>query len=234
MVDCNGTWETCTLRRDLHEEQGFTRDLVHDLGAPLRVLRQHHDAVVADKWQDEMLVVIDDSLRQMETMLADLNAYARTGHNDVEMTVVCLQEVFEQAVSMLPRGEFAALTNCRLEDVTMLGNRSQLVRVLYNLIDNARKYGATYAVVSVTGDPRITCNSDVWVVSVTDDGPGIPADKQEAVFQPLRRLHTWHEVPGTGLGLSVCRRIVEAHGGNIWVEDPPARGARFSFTLKAA
>jgi signal transduction histidine kinase len=168
---------------------------------------------------------VNDAIIQMETMLVDLTDYASNGH--VDMVDIDLLSIYKQVAAMqLP---FEVITDCHLEDVRMLGNRIQVIRIINNLVENSHKYGATHAIISVSRlDPVF------WQVSVTDDGAGIPADKREEVFTPLRRLHTWWEVPGTGLGLSVCRRIVEAHGGRIWIDDPPVGSTRVSFTLKAA
>jgi signal transduction histidine kinase len=223
MAECSGTWETCTVHRQLQEEREFVRDVVHDLKAPLRTLRTYYNE--ASRGAPYDFDTVNDAIIQMETMLVDLTDYASNGH--VDMVDIDLLSIYEQVTAMqLP---FEVITDCHLEDVRMLGNRIQVIRIINNLVENSHKYGATHAIISVSRlDPVF------WQVSVTDDGAGIPADKREEVFTPLRRLHTWWEVPGTGLGLSVCRRIVEAHGGRIWIDDPPVGSTRVSFTLKAA
>ena len=106
-------------------------------------------------------------------------------------------------------------------------NRAQLAQVFQNLISNSLKYRA--------GEPprvRISAVEDGadWVFSVTDNGLGIDPQHSDLVFDPFKRLHG-REYPGTGVGLAICRRIVERHGGRIWVESAIGQGASFNFTI---
>jgi len=112
-----------------------------------------------------------------------------------------------------------------------VGDGNQIRRVFQNLVANAITYG---------GDepPRIAVSTErrgsEWVVSVSDEGIGIDPGNQSAVFQVFKRLHSHEEHPGTGIGLALSRRIVERHGGEIWVDSVPGEGSTFSFTLPAA
>jgi signal transduction histidine kinase len=111
-------------------------------------------------------------------------------------------------------------------------DRLRVERILYNLLDNAAKYspdGGKIEVFAAQGEGHIT-------VSVKDYGIGIPDTDQERLFQPFQRLakDKPSRLKGTGLGLLVCRRLVEAHGGHIWVESKPGRGSAFHFTLPLA
>jgi signal transduction histidine kinase len=110
------------------------------------------------------------------------------------------------------------------------GNEKQLLRVFQNLIANAIKYrGAAPAEISISAAQR----GQDWVIKVKDNGIGIDRKHHEDVFGLLRRLHG-PEIPGAGLGLAICKQIVEALGGTIWVESEPGAGATFCFTIAAA
>jgi len=113
----------------------------------------------------------------------------------------------------------------------VLADRGEMVQVLQNLLGNAIKYRAH-------DNPRIHAEAvrrgDAWEVSVIDNGPGIERRHHEKIFVLLQRLHRHDEVEGTGMGLAICKKIVERHGGVIWVESEPGAGAGFSFSLPAA
>lgn len=110
----------------------------------------------------------------------------------------------------------------------MLGERGQLVQLLQNLLSNSLKYRSGAA-------PRIGVRAvpegGRWRLSVEDNGIGIDPAYHEKIFALFQRLHTRKEHPGTGIGLALCRKIVERHGGRIWVESRPGAGATFHFTL---
>jgi signal transduction histidine kinase len=111
-------------------------------------------------------------------------------------------------------------------------DEGQLLQLFQNLIGNAIKFcpADRKPVVRISA-----ARTDVgWHFQVTDNGIGIPKEKQEKLFNLFVRLHTAEEYPGTGLGLAICRRIVERHGGRIWLESEPGRGSIFHFTLPAA
>jgi light-regulated signal transduction histidine kinase (bacteriophytochrome) len=114
----------------------------------------------------------------------------------------------------------------------IVGDQSQLTQVFQNLIGNAVKYAGTRS-------PRIKISADrdpkgTWVVSVADNGIGIQPEFQRQIFEIFKRLHHRQEYPGTGIGLAICKRVVERHHGQIWVESEPGQGSTFSFTLPDA
>jgi light-regulated signal transduction histidine kinase (bacteriophytochrome) len=112
----------------------------------------------------------------------------------------------------------------------VFGQASQLGQVFQNLIANAIKFRGE-------APPRVNVsaqrNGKEWLFTVQDNGIGIDPAQAERIFVPFQRLHTREEYPGAGIGLAVCKKIVERHGGHIWVESEPGRGARFLFTLRA-
>jgi len=107
------------------------------------------------------------------------------------------------------------------------------VQLMLNLISNALKYRGT-------DPPRVRVSAersaagDAWTFAVRDNGIGIARRHQEQIFEMFKRLHDQKEIPGTGIGLAVCRRVVQRHGGTIWVESEPGRGSTFFFTIAAA
>jgi len=113
----------------------------------------------------------------------------------------------------------------------VVGEARQLLQLFQNLLSNAIKFRRRVP-------PRITVSArkveDAWLISISDDGIGIPAAQRDRVFEVFHRLHTRQEYPGTGLGLAICKKIVERHGGRISVQSEEGRGTTFTFSLPAA
>jgi light-regulated signal transduction histidine kinase (bacteriophytochrome) len=115
----------------------------------------------------------------------------------------------------------------------VLGDSSQLAQLMQNLIGNGLKYhGGEPPHVHVSAEPGARKNE--WIVSVRDNGIGIDPQYFGRIFEIFKRLHDQNEYPGTGIGLAVCRRVVERHGGTIWVESEPGHGSNFRFSIPAA
>jgi len=114
-------------------------------------------------------------------------------------------------------------------EVAVTADRDQIARVLTNLIHNAIKFTPSGSI-----EVRVSEDQGLALCSVTDTGPGVPAEERPRLFQKFSRLGGAQDVPGTGLGLSICREIVEVHKGRIWVEQAPSQGARFVFALPKA
>jgi signal transduction histidine kinase len=109
-----------------------------------------------------------------------------------------------------------------------MADSAQMERVLQNLLSNALKYrGEATPVVKVESEDR----DRLWCIRVCDNGVGLPEDQRERVFRIFQRAHSRNEYPGTGMGLAICRKIVERHGGRIWLEDSPLGGICVAFTL---
>ena len=178
----------------------------------------------------EYLKIVGDSALRMRDMVQDLLDYARLGREawrsgPVDMTLEMAH--VEENLSALIRDSAAAVTSDRLPMID--GNAVQLMRVLQNLVANAIKYQphGRRPVIHV----GVEDDGANWLFSVADNGLGIEKAFIEEVFDPFRRLHTWEAIKGTGLGLAVCRKIVENHGGRIWAESTPGKGSTFHFTL---
>nr|WP_217920482.1 ATP-binding protein [Halolamina sp. CBA1230] len=113
---------------------------------------------------------------------------------------------------------------------TVEGDEGQLRQVLRNLVENAIEYSSDdFPAIEITAERE----GDRWRIDVTDDGVGIDPDDQDRVFEVFQRLHARSEHDGTGIGLALCKRSLERHGGDIWVESAAGEGAAFSFTLPA-
>jgi PAS domain S-box-containing protein len=230
--------QTEQLIRSNTELQQFAYVTSHDLQEPLRTVstftellrRQYSERVGPEA--EEYLGFVTGAVTRMNALIRDLLEYSRTG-NSAGATVrpLLLEEVLQSAILNLQTSlqeANAELTNDPLP--TVLGSHVQLVQVFQNVIGNAIKY---------RGDkpPQIHVSAirkeQYWEISVSDNGIGIAPQYHERIFGVFKRLHG-REVPGTGIGLALCRKVIDNHGGRIWVESDPGRGSIFRFTFPAA
>ncbi|MGW5718206.1 sensor histidine kinase [Amycolatopsis sp. NPDC003865] len=228
---------TRELERSNADLEQFAYVASHDLQEPLRkvasfcqLLQRRYEGLLDERGQQYIEYAVDGAKR-MQVLINDLLAFSRVGRKPGEHVVADAGELVDDALANLEvalslsggkvdRGELPAV---RVEPVLMTA-------VFQNLIGNALKFkGETPPEVRVTADR----DGDDWVFSVSDNGIGIDAEYAERVFALFQRLHTRSAYPGTGIGLALCRRIVEYHGGRIWL-DTEAEGTTFRFTLPAA
>jgi len=211
----------------------------HDLQEPLRMVASYTQLLAKryrgklDADADEFIAFAVDGANRMQGLIRDLLEYSRVGTKGNALVSTSSEQALKQAVVNL-RGviakQHALVTNDPLPDVRADG--AQLVQLFQNLVDNALKYQDTAVpkvhVSSVrTGDAK-------WMFSVQDNGLGIEARFFEKIFGMFQRLHKRDEFSGTGIGLAICKRIVERHGGRISVESEPGHGSTFHFTLATA
>lgn len=225
--------ELLESNRDL---AAFASVASHDLQAPLRVIQSYLDLLERrcqhlDDRSREYIARIVDAAERMRALIMDLLAYARIERAPMDTGPVDLDEVLDRALEILAehiRAADAVIDRSPLP--TVQGVRSQLIQLLQNLVGNAVKY---------RGDapPRIritaTHDDDRWCVSVRDNGIGIHPADHDRIFGLFERVHGRADYEGTGIGLAICRKIVERHGGRIWVESSPGLGSDFRFTLRA-
>ena len=229
---------TGDLKRSNEELLQFAHIVAHDLQSPLRGLSGFAELVHRNarerlsQGDRELLEGIVESAKRMGRLVESLLRYAQVGKGDLERARVDMNDVLEAALGSLQvqleeRGA-AVIPDSNLPAV--MGDSVQLVQLLQNLIGNAVKYARPGV------RPEVRVNSvekdGGYVFSVADNGEGIAVEYQAQIFQPLKRLHG-SDIPGTGLGLAVCERIVKRHGGRIWVDSEVNAGSTFYFSLPA-
>jgi light-regulated signal transduction histidine kinase (bacteriophytochrome) len=182
-----------------------------------------------DRDADEFISYAVDGARRMQVLINDLLAFSRVGTRGNEFLPTNCEEVLAVALANLKttiEETGAVITHDRLP--TLRADEVQLGQVLQNLLGNALKFHGPEA-------PRIHVSAqkteDAWRFAVRDNGLGIEPQHAERIFVIFQRLHTSTEYPGTGIGLAIAKKIVERHGGRIWVESQAGKGATFYFTI---
>ncbi|HYP14462.1 MAG TPA: ATP-binding protein [Bryobacteraceae bacterium] len=226
---------TRELSRSNDELRQFAYVASHDLQEPLRTVASYAQLLARryrsklDEDADEFIRYMVEGVTRMHTLLNDMLAYSRvTDTRDKVHAPVNLNAALQSAIMNLEasiRETGASVTHDQLP--TISGDDVQLIQVFQNLIGNGIKYRSAEP-------PRIhvsaSQNDSEWQIRVADNGIGIDAQYSDRIFGIFKRLHG-RELPGTGMGLAICKRIVEHHGGRIWVESQPGQGSNFCFTL---
>jgi signal transduction histidine kinase len=225
------------LQRSNADLEQFAYVASHDLQEPLRMVssyttllkRRYGGKLGPDA--DEFIAFAVDGATRMQNMINDLLLYSRAGRTDTLVEPTDSQAAVERALANLQSAiadKGALVTVERLP--VALANGSQLTRVFQNLIGNALKFcKAERPTVRVGAVPR----GGDWEFSVADNGIGIEPQHRDRIFLIFQRLHRQSEYPGTGIGLAVCKRIIEREGGRIWFESSVGQGTTFFFTLPA-
>jgi light-regulated signal transduction histidine kinase (bacteriophytochrome) len=226
------------LIRSNVELQRFAHVAAHDLQTPLRgigsfaeLLRLNFHDQLDEKgreWLDRIL----NCAVQLRTLVRDLLQYSSVDAQPFDAGSVSMDHVLDRVLLLLD-AEIQA-THCvvtRAELPMVSGEESQLVQVLLNLLANAIKYRSSRTPSIHVAVERF---NDDWLFAVRDNGIGIDAHHFDRIFEVFERLHSAQDYPGTGIGLAICRRIVQRHGGNIWVESQLGVGSTFFFTLPTA
>ncbi len=223
------------LRRSNQQLAQFAYAASHDLQEPLRMVAGYLDLVSQryrgrlDAEADEFIDFAVDGTRRMKGLISDLLAYAAVANRPMDVALVETGSVVERVVGMLTEqmAEMgAAVVSGRLPAVR--GDAVQLERLFARLIENAMKYRSDAM-------PRINIaavrDGAFWLFTVADNGIGIDPQCGDEVFEMFKRLDNSADRPGTGIGLAVCKMVVERHGGRIWVEPAAGGGSVFCFTL---
>lgn len=223
------------LARSNADLEQFAYVASHDLQEPLRMVAAYTQLLserYRDKLDDEARKFIDyasEGALRMQVLVQDLLAFSRVGRADVaQVSVDCnavMQEVLQTLSSAIEESG-AAVTFGALPAVW--GDRTQMVQLFQNLVGNAIKFrGQEAPVISVLAEEA----DPYWLFSVSDNGIGIDSESAEQIFAVFQRLHARTEYPGSGIGLAICKKIVERGGGRIWVESQPGSGSTFKFTM---
>ncbi len=229
-----------SLRRSNDDLRNFAHAASHDLKAPLR----HIGALVefleedtleaggeisedASRWMSEIV----NSVGRMGTLIDDLLALSKVDSDDRPFEPVDLRSVLDHVLAEFKSTMQACGAQVSAQDLPTIQGRSPLLtQLLRNLIGNAIKYRGE-------AEPRIHVQAErdgeQWELAVIDNGIGIPDDQQARVFELFHRAHASSAYEGTGIGLALCARVVERHGGRIWVEPNPSGGSIFRFNLPA-
>ncbi len=224
------------LARSNAELEQFAYAASHDLQEPLRQIvsftqllaRRYSGKLGADA--DDFIRYTVDGTKRMQELINDILAYSQLRKSRDQFGPVDCQSLFAEVLQSLQSAIEKSEAQIVCEELpALVGDRTQLAQLFRNLVGNAIKFQGNDA-------PRIvvaaTKQNQHWLFSVTDNGIGIAPEFFERIFVVFRRLHAAAEYPGTGIGLAICKRIVENHGGKIWLESEPGKGTTFFFTLK--
>ena len=225
--------QTKELQRVNRELSVFTYVVAHELQEPLTAmaslvedLRRH-----AGGETPEEVVKLAERVRWMQNMVGDMLALSRVETRGQAFSPIDCGGVLDEALDNLAATAEKCGARITREGLsTVNGDASQLVRLFQNLVGNAIKF--------CDGEPKVhvSCRREdgTWHFCVRDNGIGIAPENAQRIFVIFRRLHDEYAYPGTGIGLAICKKIVQRHGGRIWVESEVGQGAAFHFTLPAS
>ena len=222
------------LERSNRDLQDFAYVASHDLQEPLRMVssyvellrRRYGDAL--DQDAQEYIAFAVDGTKRMQRLIQDLLEYSRVGTREQQLAPCDAKAVCARSLKNLEVAVKESDAQIAVSDLpVVLADASQLTRLFQNLIGNAIKFSPDAPEVTVNAES----DGDFWRFEVRDNGIGIPEADRARVFAIFQRLNARSEFPGTGVGLAICQRIVERHGGRIWAESD-GEGSQFYFTLK--
>ncbi|MGO8796534.1 MAG: sensor histidine kinase [Candidatus Sulfotelmatobacter sp.] len=223
------------LKRSNAELEQFAYVASHDLQEPLRMVASYMQ-LFAERYQGQLDAKADkyigyavDGARRMQALINDLLSLSRINSRGAKFTAADCEEVMGRVLHDLHASirSSNALVECKgLPSV--MADEQQLAQLFQNLVGNALKFRG-----AETPHIRLTATQEhgFWLFSVQDNGIGIAPEHADKIFILFQRLHSRHQYDGTGIGLAICKKIVERHGGRIWVESEPGRGSTFKFTL---
>ncbi|HWC58377.1 MAG TPA: ATP-binding protein [Verrucomicrobiae bacterium] len=228
---------TRDLERSNMELQQFAYVASHDLTEPLRMVVSYLELLTSrareklDSEDREFIGYAVDGARRMQTLIQDLLAYARVDTRGRPLEPTDCERVLETVLANLKLAIQESHTVIEHDPLpTVQGDVGQLTQVFQNLIGNAIKFRGKET-------PKIHVGArhenGQWIFHIRDNGIGINPKNFDRIFVLFQRLHTRQEYPGTGMGLAICKKIIERHGGRIWVDSQPGAGTTFFFTIPA-
>jgi PAS domain S-box-containing protein len=237
MAEAHLLYKVEELNRSNEELGQFAYIASHDLQEPLRMVASYTQLLARrykgrlDSDADEFITFAVDGANRMQRLIQDLLAYSRVGTKGKELLETSSEDALERSLLNL-RGAIADSGALVTHDAlpSVLADEMQLVQLFQNLVGNAIKY-------QKAGTPKIHISASKnggtkWTFSVRDNGLGIDPQYFERIFVMFQRLHKREEFAGTGIGLAICKKIVERHGGTISVESQPGQGSNFLFALE--
>ena len=223
------------LERSNQELQQFACVASHDLQEPLRMVASYTQLLAKrykgklDSDADEFIAYAVDGATRMQALINDLLTYSRVGTKGKDFKPIDCKTVLERTLDNLKKAVEESRAELTYEPLpTVMADDVQLGQLFQNLIGNAIKFRSEESPHIHISAER---NEDKWIFSVGDNGIGIDPEFTERIFIIFQRLHKRRDYPGTGIGLAVCKKIVERHGGRIWVESKPEKGSTFYFTI---
>jgi PAS domain S-box-containing protein len=226
---------TEALERSNRELEQFAYVASHDLQEPLRMVASYTQLLAKrykgklDADADEFIAYAVDGATRMQALINDLLTYSRVGTRGKDFKPTNSEAVLERTLKNLQNAVEESGAKVTYDTLpTLMADDMQLGQLFQNLIGNAlRFHGEEPPRIHVSAQK----NENQWVFSVHDNGIGIDPEFTERIFIIFQRLHKRREYPGTGIGLAICKKIVERHGGRIWVESKPEKGSTFYFTI---
>jgi light-regulated signal transduction histidine kinase (bacteriophytochrome) len=221
------------LKKTNQELEQFTYIASHDLQEPLRKIKNFGEMLTAhsrDSLDDRSLKYMKyilDGTERMQALLENLLLYSRslrqTPRQKLDLNLA-VQQALED-VDLRIQETKAEVTVAPLPVVS--ANATQMHQLFQNLLSNALKFCGEHPQIQIAASQQ----EDHWLLSVNDNGIGMPADAAQRIFEPFQRLHLKSEYPGTGIGLAICQKIIDQHQGKIWVESTLGEGSTFFFSL---
>lgn len=219
------------------ELEQFAYIASHDLKEPLRmitsflqILKKKYGENLDETARTYINYAVDGSFR-MQQLIKDLLRYSRTGREETKKEMVDLNNLVKEVELNLMKQieENKAEIQVQMPLPVLPVFRSEMIRLFQNLISNAIKFRKKeeHPVIKIAAEEGKTH----WIISIEDNGIGIPKEHQQRIFDIFRRLHTRQEYPGTGIGLAICKKIIKQHNGEIWVISEKARGSTFYFSI---
>jgi signal transduction histidine kinase len=217
----------------------FLATMSHELRTPLNAIIGFSEVLheqMFGELNERQLAYVNDVLEAGRHLLSLINdvldlAKIEAGRMELELSPVAIHEILESAVSMhserASRGGIALALDTEPEEITITADERRVRQIVFNLVSNAVKFtpdGGRVDISALAEDGRVE-------IAVTDTGPGIRAEDHETIFEEFEQAAEGKQVDGTGLGLPLSRRLVELHGGRLWVESEPGKGSTFRFIL---
>lgn len=220
------------LRQSNEELERFAYICSHDMQEPVRMMNSYAELLMGkysgqmDEKANKYLGFISSNARHMQKMIMDILEFSRVGRESPQIETIDCNKVAAEVIGKLEKGN--AQIDC--SQLPVLQTSDTLVRALFqNIIGNALKFqdGSKQPEIHIHAERQ----EDAWLFSITDNGIGIDPQFKEKVFAIFQRIHRREAYPGTGIGLSTCKKLVELYGGKIWFESIPGEGTSFYFTI---